>query len=548
MIDHSSPWGRTQTQAAILALQPFKRPATIPLSFPQLWVHNSLGDVERDRKYHVSVTVRIPQKIEVPAFETVLMDLVKRHEILRTVFPVSNGERRQEILDADRVQLRVTLASTTKAFLARDLDLATKAPFDVGVDIPFRPYIFVLESDENIVHLVFHHFAIDVWSAREVLSELFRNYLLRAQGVSPRWPKLPVQYADYVFWQRQRLGHEEVPLSLSAQQIAFWKTVLKDVPVPSNFVNERSGMEDPREDIQSVPFRFHQDLYSRLSSTARGIRANVFAMLHAAIALLLEELGAGNDIVIATSVSGRGDEALRSLIGLFENIVLLRTNLSDVPTFKDLVTRVLGTHLKAFANQDVPFGRLLEVLRPGTVCLPGSLAKVMIVINEVPEMRQISSYTTTIRPGSSYRMAFDLVFSVTMHKAGKQSLTNLDGIIEYNGARFERRSVERIRDRLIELLERACTSPGISVEDLVKHSDPSGKVQFRRSGHASVQFVVPQFPSQDQLAGIWEQMLGVGSVGAWDDFFELGGSVELAQEMVKEVEQLWRVRLPLSPG
>ncbi|MEV6817064.1 condensation domain-containing protein, partial [Micromonospora sp. NPDC051296] len=339
---------------------PVSRPERVPLSYAQrgLWFQHRIEGP--NPTYNMLVPLRLTGALDVSALRVALADVVGRHESLRTVFVEDADGPFQRILPADGAPLVVTEVDTDEGSLPGELESAARYGFDLGAEIPVRAWLFRLAPAEHVVLVLVHHIAADGWSMPVMARDLAVAYRARSVGVMPGWSALPVQYADYTLWQQSVLGSEDDPGSVVAGQLGYWRQALAGLPEQISLPIDR-----PRPAVASyrggtVPFVVPASLHARLAEVARERRVSLFMVLHAAVAALLTRLGAGSDITLGTPVAGRTDDALDDLVGFFVNTLVLRTDTSGDPTFAELLDQVRRTDLAAYANQDVPFERLVE--------------------------------------------------------------------------------------------------------------------------------------------------------------------------------------------
>src|SRR5437588_3613284 len=199
-------------------------------------------------------------------------------------------------------------------------------------------------------------------------------------GRKPGFTPLPVQYADYTLWQRELLGDEDDPQSLMAQQMSFWRNALAGAPEDVSLPSDRPRPLAASHRGMTVPVELDEGLHRGLLVIARQCGATLFMVLQAGLAALLSRMGSGEDIPIGTVVAGRGEGALDNLIGFFVNTLVMRTDVSGDPSLIDLVKRVRGFALDAYANEDIPFERLVEALQPVRSMARHPLVQVMLVL------------------------------------------------------------------------------------------------------------------------------------------------------------------------
>src|SRR3984957_19518348 len=194
--------------------------------------------------------------------------------------------------------------------------------------------------------------------------DLAAAYGARRRGERGGLPRLAVQYADYTLWQHEVLGEESDPQSAIARQLAFWSETLRGLPDQLDLPSDRARPAVASYRGDSVPVHIGAEVHRGLLELAGEGRASLFMVLQAALAALLSRLGSGSDIAIGSPIAGRTDHALDDLVGFFVNTLVLRTDTSGNPSLRELIGRVRGCSLAAYAHQDLPFERLVEVLNP----------------------------------------------------------------------------------------------------------------------------------------------------------------------------------------
>ncbi|QQQ79078.1 amino acid adenylation domain-containing protein [Saccharothrix sp. 6-C] len=448
-------------QGARPALAPVPRGAEAPLSFAQrrLWFLNRLEE-NATGTYNVPLAMRLTGALRVDAMRAALRDVVARHEVLRSVFPDVDGKPHQRVADLPPGHPALEVVDLAEADLDRVLTAETDRGFDLAAEPALRAKLFRLGPDEHVLLVVFHHIAFDGWSIAPFARDLTDAYRARCAGAAPDLAPLPVQYADYVLWQRELLGAEDDPGSLLATQLAYWTEALADLPeeldLPTDFPRPAVSTHDGGE----VEFLVDGPLYADLVALAREAGASVFMVFQAAVSALLTKLGAGTDIPLGTPVAGRADEALDELVGFFVNTVVLRTDTGGDPTFRELLHRVREANLGAYAHQDLPFEHLVERLNPVRSLARQPLFQVMLVLqNDGDGPAVLPGLNARVQPVAAPRAKFDLTFQLDeLLTDGVPS--GIRGALEYTTDLFARPTVERIAQRLTRLLRAAAADPG----------------------------------------------------------------------------------------
>ncbi|SER89868.1 nonribosomal peptide synthetase DhbF [Lentzea xinjiangensis] len=433
-----------------------RRPDLLPVSFAQqrLWfLHRLEGP---SATYNIPLALRLSGTLNRAALELALRDVVLRHESLRTVFPEHGGTPVQSVLSAADVVVTLSASESTEEALPDDLVATARRPFDISAELPVRGHLFVLGEQEHVFLLLLHHIAGDGWSMAPLARDLALAYGARCAGGVPGWGVLPVQYADYALWQRELLGEESDPGSRVSRQLEFWRSVLAGLPEQIDLPTDRSHPAVAGFRGDSLAYRIEPELHQRLLKVARGCGASVFMVLQAGLAALLSRLGAGVDVPIGSPIAGRTDAALDDLVGFFVNTLVLRTDVSGDPSFAELVERVRAADLAAYANQDVPFERLVEVLNPTRSLSRNPLFQVMLGFQSVTEeLPGLGGLTTAVEPVDACVAKFDLSFSLLEHRGMDSTPDGIDGVVEYRTDLFEELTVRTLVQRWTALLDQA---------------------------------------------------------------------------------------------
>ncbi|MBO0741765.1 MAG: AMP-binding protein, partial [Hyphomicrobiaceae bacterium] len=449
-----------------------QRPAELPLSYAQqrLWFLDRLEDGGASRvgsTYTIPLAVRLEGELAVAALEAALCDVVERHESLRTIYPERLGLPRQEILTPSAARVRLERCTVTEAELSGAISAAVARGFELGREPPLRAYLFELGPRAHVLVLLLHHIAADGWSLAPLARDLSQAYAARRAGQAPGFAPLPVQYADYTLWQREVLGAEDDAESAIARQLAYWREVLRDIPDQLELPGDR-----PRPAVAShrgghVEFALPAALHGELLELAAASGASLFMLLQASLSALLTRLGAGTDIPIGSPIAGRLDAALEELVGFFVNTLVLRTDTSGNPSFRALIERVREVDLAAYAHQELPFERLVEVLNPARSLARHPLFQVLLVLQNTPAVRfELAGLGAALEPVALGSAKFDLSLSFAERRGPQGEPCGLAGGIEYSRDLFDAGTVAALAQRLIRLLEGAVAAPARPIGSL----------------------------------------------------------------------------------
>jgi amino acid adenylation domain-containing protein/non-ribosomal peptide synthase protein (TIGR01720 family) len=450
------------------ALEPRDRSGTLPLSYGQqrMWFLNRLEEAGAGAAYNLELVLEIGGDLDVTALEAALRDLAVRHEPLRTVFPPRDGLPEQRILTAEQAGSPLVVVAVPAGAERAAIDAEITYRFDIERETPWRARLLDRGDGSHVLVIVAHHIAVDGWTMGLLARDLRAAYTSRRRGEAPPWPRRPVQYADFALWQRDLLGDLDDPDSLISGQVAYWREALAGLPGEITLPADRPRPAVPTFRGATVPTGVPADVHARLLELAREEGVTVFMIAQAALALLLSRLGAGTDIPLGTAVAGRGDAALDDVAGFFANTLVLRTDVSGDPTFRQLLARVRASDLAAYAHQDVPFERLVEELNPARSLSRQPLFQVMIAVQNLPPTAggwDLPGLTVTpmARGAASEAARFDLSVSLAERRTPDGVPDGIDGGIQYAADLFDEGTAAALARRLADVLVQVAADPDL---------------------------------------------------------------------------------------
>ncbi|HXM35036.1 MAG TPA: amino acid adenylation domain-containing protein, partial [Pyrinomonadaceae bacterium] len=465
------------TELPIVALP---RAGGLPLSFAQerLWFFDQLEP--GSAAYNIPRALRINGPLNVNALQSSLNAIVARHEVLRSRFFTNNGRPVLSIAGCETIEIPTVdlRQSPVEEREQKALELTseeTRVPFDLARGPLLRLALARLDEEDHLLVLTMHHIVSDGWSIGVFLRELISLYNAFASGNSPELPELPVQYVDFAAWQRKSLGEGEGAGSEALRkQLEYWRTQLAGAPALIDLPTDR-----PRPPIRSFrgakhPMTISKETTDGLKELARAERVTVFMTLLTAFQMLLSSFNGQEDVVVGSPTAGRNRRETESLIGYFVNTLVLRTKLSGDPSFRVALGRTREVALGAYANQDVPFEKIVEELQPGRTLSHNPLFQVWFALQNAPS--ESSEWQgLEVRSGNVESVTTRHDLQLTLWEAAKR----IEGTFTYSTDLFDADTIACIGQQFTNLLEMVVADPGFRRSVLRTRLDEVGR-EFRQ--------------------------------------------------------------------
>ncbi len=435
------------------------RDRDLPLSFAQqrLWFLDQLEGT--GSAYNIPGAICLSGELDIPALERSVSEIVKRHEVLRTVFVAEHGQPKQVILP--EVALNVTIVDLRqdgeqeKRVREHALREAQR-PFNLRTGPLMRLSVLQLSEGEHVLLFTMHHIISDAWSMGVLVKEISSLYEAYRQGKESPLADLEIQYADYAVWQRTWLRGE-----MLEQQMGYWREQLQGVAPVLELPVDRA-----RPNVQSFRGATEQvKLSRRLSQALKSLSASedltLYMTLLTAFQILLARYAGKEDIAIGSPIAGRSRKEVENLIGFFVNTLVLRTQVARNLTIQQLMRRVRETALGAYSHQDIPFEQLIDALK--VVRQPGAnpLVQVMFTLQNTPQ-EAVAAQSLKVLPldVTSGTAKFDLTLSIAETNDG------LVGGLQYSTDLFDEVTIKRMLSHYERILEEMVFNPQQRVGEL----------------------------------------------------------------------------------
>ncbi len=456
-MDNYSRQNLTLTVPPIL---PRTKDTELPLSFAQqrLWFLDQLQP--NSALYNIPMVLHFRGNLNQKALEQSLREICDRHEVLRTNFVTIDGQPTQ-IIQTTRETISVVDLQDLPIHEQEEKTQQLKQkqatqPFNLAKESLIRITLVVLSETEHLLLVCMHHIISDGWSIEVFIHELTSLYNAYTQNHPANLAPLPIQYADFAVWQKQWLQGDVLQ-----SQLNYWQNQLANAPSLLSLPTDH-----PRPAVQSFvgtqqEFSLSPKLSQALTELSRQQGVTLFMTLLAAFDALLYRYTGSSDILVGTPIANRNRGEIEGLIGFFVNTLVMRTDLSDNPSFSQLLTRVREVTMDAYAHQDLPFEMLVEALQPERDLSHTPLFQVAFVLQNTPKSEiAMTGLTVTDLPPENTTAKFDLTLAMVNTDDG------LKGVWEYNTDLFESSTIERLSGHFLNLLGGIAANPQARISQL----------------------------------------------------------------------------------
>ncbi|MBN1481967.1 amino acid adenylation domain-containing protein [candidate division KSB1 bacterium] len=438
------------------------RDKDLHLSFAQqrLWFLDQFEP--GNNQYNIPIAVRLLGDVDLGVFELTLNTIIERHETLRTTFDtMADGRVRQIVRPALKIELPLVdlrdYAGENREHLAQQIANAEAAkPFDLQHGPLIRAKMIRLAITEYVLVIVMHHIISDGWSVNVFIREFTEIHEALLHKKPLTLPPLTVQYADFAAWQRQWLSGERLETELS-----YWKNQLADVPpaleLPTDHPRSMTRTHKGRE----VIYNLSKELSEAIKKMSRDHGTTVFMTLMAAFQVLLARYANQTDILVGTPIANRTRKEIEPLIGFFVNTLVLRADLSDNPSFAQLLRQVKNAALEAYDHQNIPFEKLVDALQPERDTQHTPFFQVMFAMQESAlESLELTNVRLSVFQISSGAAKFDLSMSMV------ERFGTLRGQLEYDADLFDESTIQSLVHHFEILLHNLTSNPDMPVGDV----------------------------------------------------------------------------------
>ncbi|QLE53350.1 amino acid adenylation domain-containing protein (plasmid) [Nostoc sp. C057] len=442
---------------------PISRSGNLPLSFAQqrLWFLDQL--IPNNPFYNIPLALHLTGSLNLAALEQTFNEIVQRHEALRTTIVVQTGQPVQVINSTLTIPLPIIdlrqLPQAEREIQAQRLTTQeAQRPFNLSTDSLLQVKLLWLDETQYILLLTMHHIVSDGWSIGVLIQEIAALYTAFASNQPSPLPKLTIQYADFAYWQRQWLQGEVLK-----KQLSYWQKQLDGISM-LNLPTHKPRLAVQTYQGARQPLQLSKSLSKSLLALGQQEGVTLFITLLAAFQVLLYRYTQQEDIVIGSPIANRNRSEIEGLIGFFVNSLVLRTDLSGNPTFRELLSRVKEVALGAYSHQDLPFEKLVEELHPERNLNQNPLFQVVFALQNAPMTAlELPSLTLRALPFETETTRFDLEFHLwepnTQNGLWTDSSEGISGFVIYSTDLFNDVTITRMLEHFQILLESIVANP-----------------------------------------------------------------------------------------
>ncbi len=560
------------------------------LAQQRLWFLEQLGIKTSAYNVHLGYWLRGP--LNIAALRASLQEIINRHATLRTSFRLDGRELLQVIAAHVSVDLPIIDIVGTEPLYPAAYALAkeeVEGTFDLAKTPLFRTLLIRATPTDHVLLLTMHHVITDAWSTQIIARELSALYTAYAAGRPSPLAELPISYGDFSEWQRKWFKTTKVQ-----EQLAFWKSELEDAAPLLQLQMQRPRSEEQTFEGSSQTAQISPEVIKNIKALSVKLHGTPFMLLLAAFKILLLRASGQSDVLVGVPVAGRNRVEVEGLVGFFVNTLVLRDDLSGNPAVADLVAQIRETTLGAFANSDVPFEKVVEVLQPERNLSYNPIFQVMFAV--------IKSAVQSHSFGDLQAWPYVVTPNTSIFDIGMTIIEGVDGLwfaqIDHNTALFSSEDVSKLLEGYATLLQSIANRPDGRIEDLAgptfataaeltrnaesatiqsqsgaaAHAiaDEPGDVaasggsicrttgrakaskgRKRRTSHPPalrrVKLTPESLPDEEKLLlTIWKDLIHAPEIGIDDNFFEIGGHSLLAAQVIAQIQAATKRKIAVS--
>jgi amino acid adenylation domain-containing protein len=433
----------------------------LPSSYAQQRLYLACQMDQSSSAYNIVKVFRLKGELDLKALERSLNEVIRRHEALRTSFAEEGGELKQVIRES--AELKISLERLVDGTLderRRQAELIAIQEVGREFDLTKWPLLRVrllrVSEAEHVLILVLHHIISDGWSMGILMRELGGLYEMSRRGEMVELEEPEVQYADYAVWQREWLEGGELE-----RQMGYWREQLKGAPPVLELASDYARGRGWSKRGRSERLRVGEVATRRLKEVSRVAGATMYMSLLGAFEVLLWRYSGQEDVVVGTPIANRSRAEVEGLIGFFVNTLVMRGKVSGGMSYREVVRGVKEAALGAYANQDVPFEKLVEEMQPDRDFSHSPIFQVMFSVhNPSADVLELDGLEVEALVSEYETSKYDLTVSLGEHDGV------LEGAIRYSTDLFREDTIKRMARRLERLIASVGESPDTSLAQL----------------------------------------------------------------------------------